>query len=57
MIDHTFKTAFVLQKSVGGVAPARQEYGVVYVAQEYPPWQRQALVRLTELYDKVCYIE
>ncbi len=30
---------------------ARPEYGVVYVAEEYPEWQRVTLVKLAELYN------
>ena len=31
---------------------ARPEYGVVYVALEYPQWQQLVLVKLRELYDR-----
>ena len=41
------------QKSSTGKAPPRPEYGVVYVALEYPPWQKLALMKLRELYNEV----
>ena len=44
---------FLMQKSSSGKPPPRPEYGVVYVAQEYPPWQRQALIKLREMYNEV----
>ena len=42
-----------VQKSSSAKVPSRPEYGVIYVAQEYPPWQRLALVKLRELYNEV----
>ena len=30
---------------------SRPEYGVIYVAEQYPPWQHATLVKLKELYD------
>ena len=29
----------------------RPEYGVIYVAQKYPPWQHATLEKLAELYN------
>ena len=29
----------------------KPEYGVIYVAEQYPAWQHATLVRLGELYD------
>ena len=31
----------------------RPEYGVIYVAQEYPRWQQVTLTTLAELYNEV----
>ena len=31
----------------------RPEYGVIYVAQEYPHWQQVTLTTLGELYNEV----
>ena len=45
-----------LQKSSTGKAPPRPEYGVVYVALEYPPWQKLALMKLRELWQKLLYL-
>ena len=42
-----------VQKSSPAKVPSRPNYGVIYVAQEYPPWQRLALVKLRELYNEV----
>lgn len=41
------------KKSSSGKIPPRPEYGVVYVALEYPPWQKLALTKLRELYNEV----
>lgn len=29
----------------------KPEYGVIYVGEEYPPWQHATLVKLGDLYD------
>ena len=39
-----------LQKSTSF---SRPEYGVIYVAQEYPQWQHFTLIKLRELYNEV----
>ena len=45
-----------MQKSSTGKVPPHPEYGVVYVALEYPPWQKLALTKLRELLNEVCII-
>ena len=40
------------QKSGPNEKVSRPEYGVIYVAEGYPPWQHLTLVKLRELYNE-----
>lgn len=40
------------KKSSSTTVSSRPDYAVIYVALEYPPWQRQALVKLRDLYNE-----
>ena len=38
-----------------GQAIDKLEYGIIYVARDYPKWQQTVLIKLKELYNKVEY--
>ena len=52
-IEQSKMSSIQTQKSSTGKVPPRPEYGVVYVAQEYLPWQKLALTKLRELFNEV----
>ena len=47
---YVFCCVYSLQKGQGQTRP---EFGVIYVADEYPTWQASILTTLQNLYDKV----